>query len=66
MSNEKYLNDMKVQYLPEKKLDDEQKNSNQSSDKQNDPIIKSGIIAHYLDSKIDTYNDKMNSLIEKK
>lgn len=34
MSNEKYLNDMKVQYLPEKKLDDEQKNSNKSIEKQ--------------------------------
>lgn len=64
MSNEKYLNDMKVQYSPENN-DDEQKNLTKSSDKQNNPNMKSGIITHYLDSKIDTYNERMSDLQEK-
>lgn len=66
MSNDKYLDNMNVQYSPEEKEDDYDHNdSNKSSDIKNNTELKRGIIARFMDSKIDTYNDRISSLNEK-
>lgn len=65
MSDNKYLDNMNIQYSPEEKEDDYDHNdSNKSPDIQNNPELKRGIIARFMDSKIDTYNDRINSLKE--
>lgn len=67
MSNEEYLNNMNVQYLPEENEDNyEYSDSNESSNIQlNNPELNRGIITRFLDSKLDTYNDRISSLEEK-
>lgn len=66
MSNDKYLDNMNIQYSPEEKEDDyEHNDSNESSDIKNNTELKRGIIARFMDSKIDTYNDRISSLNEK-
>lgn len=64
MSNEEYLNNMNVQHSPEENKDD-YKDSSKSSYIKNNPELKRGVIARFLDSKIDTYNDRISSLKEK-
>lgn len=59
MSNEEYLNNMNVQYSPE-----ENENNYEHSDS-NNPELNRGIITRFLDSKLDTYNDRISSLEEK-
>ena len=67
MSNEEYLNNMNVQYLPVENEDNyEYSDSNESSNIQlNNPELNRGIITRFLDSKLDTYNDRISSLEEK-
>lgn len=67
MSNEEYLNNMNVQYSPEENEDNyEHSDSNESSNIQlNNPELNRGIITRFLDSKLDTYNDRISSLEEK-
>ena len=56
MSNEEYLNNMNVQYSPEE---------NYEHSDSNNPELNRGIITRFLDSKLDTYNDRISSLEEK-
>lgn len=67
MSNEEYLNNMNVQYSPEENEDNyEHSDSNESSNIQlNNHELNRGIITRFLDSKLDTYNDRISSLEEK-
>lgn len=67
MSNEEYLNNINVQYSPEENEDNyEHSDSNESSNIQlNNSELKRGIITRFLDSKLDTYNDRISSLEEK-
>lgn len=66
MSNDKYLDNMNIQYSPKEKEDDyEHNDSNESSAIQNNTELKRGIITRFMDSKIDTYNDRISSLKEK-
>lgn len=66
MSNEEYLKGMSIQDSPEENEDDYGYNdSHDSSEIQNNPELKRGIIARFLDSKIDTYSDRISSLEEK-
>lgn len=67
MNNEEYLNNMNVQYSPEENEDNyEHSDSNESSNIQlNNPELNRGIITRFLDSKLDTYNDRISSLEEK-
>ena len=59
MSNEEYLNNMNVQYTPEENED------NYEHSDSNNPELNRGIITRFLDSKLDTYNDRISSLEEK-
>ena len=59
MSNEEYLNNMNVQYSPEENED------NYEHSDSNNPELNRGIITRFLDSKLDTYNDRISSLEEK-
>ena len=58
---------MNVQYLPVENEDNyEYSDSNESSNIQlNNPELNRGIITRFLDSKLDTYNDRISSLEEK-